>query len=364
MVPLILLGLLLCLSLTSASPTTNSHISDTTHYPLPNEGHAVAHDPSILRYNNSLYHFRGGVHIPIFRAASLSGPWENIGTVLDGNSTVQKQNQRRPWAPMVTQWRDRVYCFYSISQNGKRNSAIGVASSESPEPGDWTDHGALINTGAGNGSDVYPYNVSNAIDPGFLADPDTGKPYLQYGSYWEGIFQVPLADDLLSVENATHPDADHLVALPNTKPKPIEGGFMSYRDPYYYTWFSHGQCCHFNTEGFPKKGNEYSIRVGRSTSVHGPFVDRDNKTLIDGGGSVVYGSSHGQVYAPGGQGILPGANDEPDVLYYHYHNASIGFAQGDARLGWNYLDYVGGWPVVRYAHPNLLSGSPIRDPAR
>jgi hypothetical protein len=67
----------------------------------------------------------------------------------------------------------------------------------------------------------------------------------------------------------------------------------------------------------------YSIRVGRSTSVHGPFVDRDNKDLLDGGGTVVYGSNHGKVYAPGGLGVLPGANGEPDVLYYHYRRLPL-----------------------------------------
>ncbi|KAL5042897.1 putative arabinan endo-1,5-alpha-L-arabinosidase D [Aspergillus fruticulosus] len=348
--PRLLVCLCLCLWLPLApAKPLNAHvpISDTAAYPLPNEGHVAAHDPSIIRHNEYFYLFKGGIHIPVFRASNLSGPWERLGTVLSGPSTVQKQNQRRPWAPMVTQWKNQFYCFYSISQNGKRNSAIGVATSDSIEPGGWSDHGALVNTGHGPGSAVYPFNVSNAIDPAFFADPLTGQPYLQYGSYWEGIFQVPLAEDLLSVENATRPDADHLVYLPEKKPKPNEGAFVSYRAPYYYAWFSHGQCCHFKTQGFPKEGNEYSIRVGRSTSVHGPFVDRDNKDLLDGGGSVVYGSNHGEVYAPGGLGILPGANGEPDVLYYHYHNASIGFAQGDARLGWNYLDYVGGWPVPR-----------------
>ncbi|KAL4988256.1 glycosyl hydrolase [Aspergillus falconensis] len=329
--PRLLVCLCLCLWLPLApAKPLNAHvpISDTAAYPLPNEGHVAAHDPSIIRHNEYFYLFKGGIHIPVFRASNLSGPWERLGTVLSGPSTVQKQNQRRPWAPMVTQWKNQFYCFYSISQNGKRNSAIGVATSDSIEPGGWSDHGALVNTGHGPGSAVYPFNVSNAIDPAFFADPLTGQPYLQYGSYWEGIFQVPLAEDLLSVENATRPDADHLVYLPEKKPKPNEGAFVSYRAPYYYAWFSHGQCCHFKTQGFPKEGNEYSIRVGRSTSVHGPFVDRDNKDLLDGGGSVVYGSNHGEVYAPGGLGILPGANGEPDVLYYHYHNASIGFAQG------------------------------------
>ncbi|KAL2865877.1 endo 1,5-alpha-arabinase [Aspergillus lucknowensis] len=326
MVRLTLLGLVLWLYLAAATPLNPHVFSDTTDYPLPNPGNIAAHDPSILEYNNNFYLIKGGVRIPIFRAPKLDGPWTRIGTVLHGPSTIEKGNRRRPWAPTVAWWNNRFYCFYSVSQTGKRNSAIGLASSDSLESGAWTDHGALIHTGTGPGSDIYPFNVTNAIDPAFFVDLDNGKPYLQYGSFWDGIFQIALNDDL-SVGNPTNPTADHLVYLPDEKRKPNEGPFMSHRAPFYYAWFSHGKCCRFEDMGFPEKGNEYSIRVGRATNVHGPFVDRDGKSLLEGGGSIVYGSSHGEVYAPGGIGILPGAGDRPDVLYYHYHNTSIGFKQ-------------------------------------
>ncbi|KAL3492590.1 putative arabinan endo-1,5-alpha-L-arabinosidase D [Aspergillus germanicus] len=346
MVHITLLGLVLWLYLAAAKSLDSDTFSDTTDYPLANPGNLAAHDPNILEHNNYFYLFKGGIRVPVFRSAKLDGPWEKLGTVLEDQSVVQKQNRKRPWAPMVTFWKTRFYCFYSISQAGERNSAIGLASSGSIEPGNWTDHGALINTGTGKGSDVYPFNVTNAIDPAFFVDPDSGQPFLQYGSYWDGLFQLPLTDEL-RVENLSSPDADHLVYLPDEKRKPNEGSYMSYRSPYYYAWFSHGQCCQFEQQGFPSKGNEYSIRVGRASNVHGPFMDRDNTSLLDGGGSVIYGSNHKKVYAPGGLGILPGTGDRPDVLYYHYHDTSIGFKQGDAQLGWNYLDYVDGWPVPR-----------------
>ncbi|KAL4810100.1 putative arabinan endo-1,5-alpha-L-arabinosidase D [Aspergillus unguis] len=319
----------------------------TTAYPLPNQGHIAAHDPNIIRQNHTFYLFKGGISIPISKSDSLSGPWEHAGTILDGPSSVRKENPKRPWAPTVAEWMGKLYCFYSISQNGKQNSAVGLAESQTGDvEGKWTDHGALINTGKGPGSKKYPFNVSNAIDPAFFVDPATGSPYLQYGSYWKGIFQLPLEDDL-SLANFTRDQVDNLVYVPDKKQKPVEGSFVTYHEPWYYTWFSHGQCCQFKQRGFPKKGQEYSIRVGRSKSVHGPFHDRKGRSLLNGGGSVVYGSNHGKVYAPGGVGVLPGVGDEKDVLYYHYMNTSIGFGQGDARLGWNYLDYVDGWPVPR-----------------
>ena len=59
----------------------------------------------------------------------------------------------------------------------------------------------------------------------------------------------------------------------------------------------------------------YSIRLGRSRSVTGPFVDYNGIALTDGGGNVVFGS-HGYVYGPGGQGVLH--TNGRDILYYHY----------------------------------------------
>ncbi|GES57485.1 arabinan endo-1 [Aspergillus terreus] len=323
-----------------------SIFSQTTLYPLPNQGHLAVHDPNIVHNNGAYYMFRGGVHVPILKATSLDGPWQRIGTVLDGPSLIKKENRTRPWAPTTVEYNGRFYCFYTVSRHGSRNSAIGVASTDAIE-GSWTDHGAVINTDKGPHSQIWPYTESNAIDASFITDQQSGKPYLLYGSFWHGIYQVPLATDLLSVENPDHPDAKNLAYVPDQKVKPIEGSFMSYREPYYYLWFSHGKCCRFLGKGFPVAGKEYSIRVGRSKNVRGPFVDKNGVSLLEGGGTVVYDSNRGVVYAPGGVGVLSGNATDPDILYYHYLNTSVGFTDADAHLGWNYLGYVDGWPEAR-----------------
>lgn len=256
--PLILLAILPWTHATPAvRPPFEPHFfPETKDYPLPNQGNIRAHDPNIVELDGEFYLFKGGIHIPIHKSSSLDGPWEKIGTVLDGPSVIEKQNRTRPWAPTTVQWKNRFYCFYTISKNGVRNSAIGVASADTIDGGGWTDHGALINTEKGPLSHIYPLTVSNAIDASFITDQKTGKPYFLYGSYWHGIFQVPLADDLLSVEDAENLDATHMVYLPDQKVKPQEGSFMTYREPYYYLWFSHGKCCNFH-KGFPAMGHEY-----------------------------------------------------------------------------------------------------------
>lgn len=182
----------------------------TDAYPMPNAGNVTSHDPNILEHKNAFYMFKGGVHIPIFKATDMSGPWKQIGTVLDKPSIIpDRENATRPWAPTTVEYKGKFYCFYSVSQAGSRHSGIGVASTDDVEKGSWTDHGTLVLTGEKN--EGSPYNVTNAIDPSFVVDHKTGAPYLNYGSYWHNLWQVPLEDDLLSVKGDTtvHVEAAH-----------------------------------------------------------------------------------------------------------------------------------------------------------
>lgn len=334
---LLLLIFAIAAPLVWAVPAQHAHgasqvYQTTKKYPLANAAHVAAHDPNVIFHNDFYYLFKGGIHIPILKSANISGPWEKLGTVLAGDSLIHKGNRSRPWAPTTIEKDGTFYCYYSLSAPGSRNSAIGVATTTSLNGSHWTDHGLVINTGSGSGSQVYPYTVTNAIDPSVILDRNSSQAYLNYGSFWQGIWQVPLADDLLSVKDARRPDAVQLTFVPRAKSKPEEGSWMSFRDDFYYLWFSHGKCCNFQA-GFPKRGREYSIRVGRSENVRGPFLDRKGRRLLDGGGTVVYGSNHGVVYAPGGLGVLAGNNDSmPDVLYYHYLNTSIGFNHGVSFL--------------------------------
>lgn len=244
-----------------------------SQYPLPHEGNLQVHDPSIIFYNNTYYLFKGAPLIDYFKAPNMDGPWIRVGTVLEAPSIIDKGNRMRPWAPTIIHRNNMFYCFYAVTQGGTRNSSIGVATSPTAEPGTWTDHGALINTGAGPLSDIHPYTVSNAIDPSVFIDPADGKPWLTFGSYWTDIWQVPLTDDMLAIENANAPAANHLsyLTLPgksnvilNSYPvdsdpqgeRPEEGSWISYKKPYYYLWFSRGKCCGFTAKTLPPPGQE------------------------------------------------------------------------------------------------------------
>lgn len=294
----------------------NGYAAAASTWPLPHNvtGEAVlggiyVHDPSVVKYNGYYYSFTTHELVAIGKAPTLSGPWSHIGSILSADSIINLPGNNDTWAPDVLEVNGTFYCFYAVSTFGSQDSAIGVATSRTLQPGSWTDHGQVIQSGP-NTTDI-PYSITNAIDPAVFIDPASGTAYLNYGSFFADIWQVTLNPDLLSVM----PGEGTQLSIDPAGTRPEEGAFMNYHGGYYYLWFSHGICCGFNSSALPPAGDEYSIRVGRSTSVSGPFVDKNGTALDDGGGTIVYGS-HSYVYAPGGQGVI--TDDGKDILYYHY----------------------------------------------
>ena len=229
------------------------------------------HDPSIVSVDGTFYAYGHGEHIPIHKAPNLDGPWTFAGSVLDHDSVIEKGNRKLLWAPTTVEVDGLFYCYYSVSKPGSRDSAVGVATSASPGPGGWTDHGAVVQSGTGDGSTSHPFDISNAIDPSAIVV--NGQGYLNFGSYWTGIWQVPLGWDLVSAATQSKDkSARHLAFEPwavfprskNTNPlygdptggHPVEGAFISYHAPYYYLWYSWGKCCDFNPKHLPIRGNE------------------------------------------------------------------------------------------------------------
>ncbi|OKL55972.1 Arabinan endo-1,5-alpha-L-arabinosidase A [Talaromyces atroroseus] len=193
----------------------------------------------------------------------------------------------------------------------------------------WTDHGRV-------GIDSYSGNAYNAIDPNLFLEGSTY--YIQFGSFWGDIYQVEMNSEATkaagdSYNIAYDPSGDHAE----------EGSYMYSYGDYYYLFYSAGICCGYDTS-LPAAGDEYKIKVCRSTSASGAFVDADGTACTDGGGTIVL-ESHGTVYGPGGQGVFTDPTLGP-VLYYHYINTTIGYADDEAQFGWNTIDFSTGWPVV------------------
>lgn len=191
--------------------------------------------------------------------------------------------------------------YYSVSTFGSQDSAIGYATSNNLENGSWIDHGSTGVTSSKG-------KAYNAIDANLVLDGS--KYYMNFGSFWSDIYQISMNSDGTAASGSAHQ-----IAYNETGQHALEGSYMYYHDGYYYLFFSSGICCGYDTS-LPKPGEEYKIYVCRSASATGHFVDTNGVSCLQGGGTLLL-ASHGQVFGPGGQGVL----DDPTygtVLYYHY----------------------------------------------
>ncbi|KAI0515073.1 glycoside hydrolase family 43 protein [Xylaria bambusicola] len=290
-----------------------------------------SHDPAIIRRADGTYfRFSTGGKIAIHTAPDIAGPWTYRGAAILSGSSINLPGNQDLWAPDVTLVGNTYYLYYSVSTFGVQNSAIGVATSSTMDAGSWTDHGA---TGVRSDSSK-PYN---AIDPN-LINVD-GTYYLTWGSFWKDIYQAQMKASPLTLASGV--SSYQLAYDPATTA--VEGAFVFKYGNYYYLFYSQGKCCGYDA-GLPKPGEEYKIKVCRSTTATGGFVDKNGVACTRGGGTVVL-ESHGNVYGPGGQGVYQDPKYGP-ILYYHYVDKTIGYRDGDKRFGWNTIDFSSGWPVV------------------
>ncbi|TKX24749.1 glycosyl hydrolases family 43 protein [Elsinoe australis] len=288
------------------------------------------HDPSLIRRSSDGKYFRfaTGGRMPVFTAPALNGPWSQAGTVLQANAKVSGQNSDM-WAPDVSQVGDTYYLIYSASSFGGQNSNLGLATSKTMEPGSWTDLGSIFSSKTG---DRY-----NAID-GQLMNLNGGY-VVNFGSFWQDLFQfnIDLTRPTLGKDGTTQlvyqPAGEHA----------IEAAYMVKRDNTFYLFFSAGKCCGLD-KNRPAAGQEYSIRVCASSNYKGGFKDKNGVDCLKGGGTIVL-PSHDNIYAPGGQGVYLDPK-QGWLLYYHYIDTKVGYADGQKKLGINKLNWSGGWPSV------------------
>ncbi|PLN83592.1 glycosyl hydrolase [Aspergillus taichungensis] len=299
--------------------------------PGPCSGDCWTHDVGLLQRKSDGRWFRfatgKGIHISV--ADSIEGPWTVKGEALPGGSSIDHPGSGNLWAPDVHLEGDTYYMYYSVSKLGSRNSVIGVASSPNMQVGSWKDHGS---TGLTSNNDK-PYN---AIDANWIRIG--GTPFLNFGSHWHDLYQVPMKGPL-KITGAT----PYNLAYNDTGSHREEAAFEFEHDGFYYMTFSSGVGLGYDNQK-PPQGEEYSIRVCRSPGGKGNFVDRDGKNCLKGGGTTLL-ASHGHVYGPGGQGVT---NDKKHglILYYQYADTNKGLNPSQYQFGWNKLKWEDGWPIV------------------
>jgi arabinan endo-1,5-alpha-L-arabinosidase len=251
----------------------------------------ITRDPSsIVNCKGEYWVFYTGRGVPSYHSRDLV-KWERGPAVFKAApewiaSMVPENRNMQYWAPDIIKLGDRYLLYYSVSSFGKMTSAIGLATNPTLDPDDpayqWTDQGFVVRTQDGDGY--------NAIDPSVFHNRD-GSLWLTFGSYWSGIKLIELNPQ---TGKRLAPDSKLFSLAYNES---IEASYLCRHDDYYYLFVNWGSCC----QG-PK--STYNIRIGRSQSVAGPYLDKAGVDMMNKGGSLFLATTNGPLIGPGHAGTL------------------------------------------------------------
>ncbi|MGH7968592.1 MAG: arabinan endo-1,5-alpha-L-arabinosidase, partial [Limisphaerales bacterium] len=238
---------------------------------------------------------------------------------------------RRGMAPDIIHIGDRYYMYVARNVGPQPRADINMIWSktlQADSPDYKWEEGGVVASSDG-------IEDCNAIDPGLFLDPNDGRLWLVYGSYFGFIRLVELDPKTGKRVN------------PNDQPTNIaincEASDLIYHDGWYYLLATHGSCCRGADSG-------YNIRLGRAKSVFGPYLDNMGVEMLQGGGKLFAGSG-GRVIGPGHFGLIE-LGDGVQKFSCHYE-ADLDRG-GASVLDIRPLLWEGGWPV---AGENLKEGT-------
>jgi len=258
-------------------PFNINNIEDTYPTVAPVElsymwGPYNVHDPSIIKDGDWYYCYSTDVSyganvkpgIQVRKSKDLVD-WQFVGWVFKGLPAQATQfitaNAGTPnnglWAPYIMKVGAEFRLYYSLASSAFRVSAIGLATSNSPE-GPWIEKGLAVTSLDG-------YAGTNAIDPSVTVTP-SGEHWMVYGSAWDGLYEVKL-NPATGLAATTGDRGKRVVRRGRTGGKyngNLEGPEIIYNPDtkmYYlfvaYDWLS----------------TKYNVRVFRSAKPDGPFLD-------------------------------------------------------------------------------------------
>jgi arabinan endo-1,5-alpha-L-arabinosidase len=324
----------------------------------PLQGNMVpVHDPAIIRRPDGTWlvlstdiPFLHPQHFLEQRCSQDLVNWHGCGYIfpsLPGWVKRQYPGADGLWAPDISYFGGRYHLYYAVSLLGSQRSAIGQAVSNTLGAEDhWQDTGPILQSGPGE-----PFN---AIDPYISVEPATAtkpeKVWLTYGSFWGGIYQEevdPKTGGLIPGGRRYH-----LARQPSDRHGAIEGAALIVHNGFYYLFASVGACCEI-----PIERDTYQEIVGRSRSMHGPFIDQQGRDLLQGGGSIVLTSDRHWL-APGGASLWQSPDRQQTLISFHALDRSHNGALYLWIMQVTWPANTGGWPVLQAvsAAPSNPSG--------
>ena len=297
-----------------------------------NSSYASVHDPVILQENGTYYMYSTGIigHGVELRTSTDMVSWNYVSSFATQHDDELKTSEvmaatgngmTNIWAPDVVKVGDEYWMFYSCSASGSRNSCIALAKASNPQ-GPFTYDGIVIQTSNSTASNM------NAIDACIEYDQE-GRMWMAYGSFFGGIRVVEL--NATTGYRKSQTDEGTLIA---SRPYSIdngslEGPIIRYHDGYYYLFVSYDNLFGVERGG----GGSYHVRVGRSTTINGTYVDQDGVSMIQAAETTGYKLT---------------AN-------YKFNNATGWWAVGHCDI---FEDTNGKWQYVSHARVNGNQNAP------
>jgi arabinan endo-1,5-alpha-L-arabinosidase len=279
-------------------------------------------DPAVLRAPDGYFYAyatQGApagrmLNIQVARSADLVR-WAALGDALPEKPRWGATKQWF-WAPHVVYdaLRRAYLMYYSAEADHHDGKCLAVAVAEQPQ-GPFRDSGQPLLCGQG----------IEHIDPMAFDDPVSGKRLLYWGSGRAPIRVRELAPGRTTFAEGSAP----LTLLEPDAARPyrslIEAAWITYRDGWYYLFYSGDRCC----TAEPR----YAILVARARSALGPFEDRAEPVLERSGAWLAPG--HGSV-----------VTDDAGDHWMLYHAIDAVRPAGRLLL-LDRIDYVDGWPRMR-----------------
>jgi arabinan endo-1,5-alpha-L-arabinosidase len=326
--------IILATAFSAPAQVRSTNAAAATNWVSPARGIAT-HDPStIVKSKDDFWVFYTGRGVPSVHSKDLV-QWTR-GPAVFSNApawiaqAVPANRNIDYWAPDVIQVNNRFLLYYAVSTFGKNTSAIGLATNATLDPGDpaykWADAGMVIQS---RQSDDF-----NALDPAIFHDAD-GSLWLSFGSFWSGIRLVQL-DPATGLRKAPNSPVFYLAHYSS-----IEASYIYQKNGYYYLFVNWGFCCR-------GANSTYNIRIGRSRTVTGPYLDKAGVNMLDGGGSLFFDVHQGTLIGPGHAGIIFDNNRYWFSCHFEADTAGRrGSPLAIMPLHWN----ADGWPAVDAAPP-------------
>ena len=307
----------------------------------------MVHDPVMAKEGDTYYIYATGMGIQQMTSKDRK-TWtvlpQPVMTVIPGWTTDSVPGfGSHVWAPDVIQWHGRWWMAYSCSTFGKNGSAIGLLSSRSLAANLWKDEGCIVcsHDWKVDGEGKTSGDNWNAIDPNFVID-DKDNPWLVWGSFWDGIqlarldTTMHLATKPMTIARRYSPDDQNAAENPTSRfagRNAIEAPFIFRHGDYYYLFVSWDYCCR------GAKSN-YRVAVGRSKQVSGPYLDRNGKDMLVGGGTIFLEGDKKEWEAAGHCAVY--TFDGEDVFICHGYSATH---NGAAMLIQRPISWTAdGWP--------------------